>query len=122
MAKDENYKRMIHSMRWLKLRRDVLQAHPLCVECAKRGLTVPATEVHHVRPVEDALTNWEKEQRMFDYHNLRPLCHACHVEAHSTMHRGGSAQVYRRTQAQLQEFKYKFLEAGDVFFDRGEGE
>lgn len=46
-------------------------------------LLTPATEVHHVRPVEEAFTLAEREQRMYDPHNLLALCHNCHVQAHS---------------------------------------
>ena len=53
MAKDADYRRLIHTARWLRLRRDTLTAHPLCERCQVDGYVTPATEVHHVRPVED---------------------------------------------------------------------
>ena len=52
MAKDKDYKRMIHTSRWLKLRRDKLSDYPLCERCEQMGKVTAATEVHHVHPVE----------------------------------------------------------------------
>lgn len=74
---------MIHTERWLRLRRAKLTRAPLCERCSEEGRTSAATEVHHVKPVEDGLTCREKERLMFDYHNLRALCHDCHVRTHS---------------------------------------
>ena len=56
MAKDKDYVQLIHTERWLRLRRDKLTASPLCERCQQAGLLTPATEVHHVTPVEDGLT------------------------------------------------------------------
>ena len=67
MAKDKEYNKLIHTTRWLKLRRDVLTAHPLCQRCKDNGLLTPATEVHHIRPVEEAFTHAERVQRMLRY-------------------------------------------------------
>lgn len=99
MKKDEDYRRMIHTVKWLKLRRDVLTAHPICQRCHNAA----ACEVHHVQPVEDALTAGEKRARMYDPHNLQALCHACHVEVHTYMGRGGKAAAKRRAAEQSAE-------------------
>ena len=77
MAKDKDYIRLIHTGRWLSLRKEVLTAHPLCAECAKAGRVEAATEVHHVRPVEEAIGYADKIRRMYDPHNLQALCHDC---------------------------------------------
>ncbi|EJW94011.1 HNH endonuclease [gut metagenome] len=108
MAKDKDYKRMIHTARWLRLRRDVLTDHPLCVRCKTEGRLRSATEVHHVVPVERALTLEEKERLMFDRHNLQALCHDCHVRTHTEMGRGGKRQAEARRAAQLKAWKERF--------------
>ena len=82
MAKDKDYIKLIHTQRWLRLRRDKLTAQPLCEECRKAGLVTAATEVHHRVPVEYGLSYWQKERLMFDAGNLVALCHDCHVKAH----------------------------------------
>ena len=46
MAKDEDYKRMIHTVRWLRLRKGVLTRHPVCEMCEKEGILSPAEKVH----------------------------------------------------------------------------
>lgn len=109
MAKDKDYNRLIHEMRWVKLRRAKLTAQPLCEDCLARGIVTAATEVHHVKPVEDALTAADKEALMFDPHNLRSLCRACHVEAHVALGRGGKAHARRRAAEKLKSFKEKFF-------------
>ena len=74
------YERWIHSAVWQKLRRAKLAQNPLCEDCLEHDKFVSATEVHHVYPVDDAMSRAEREKRMFDFHNLRALCHACHVK------------------------------------------
>ena len=72
MAKDKDYRRLIHSNRWIKLRRAKLTACPLCEDCKETGRITPATEVHHIKPVEDALNLVDKESLMFDIHPCGP--------------------------------------------------
>lgn len=72
MAKDKDYIRLIHTAKWLRLRRDKLNDTPLCERCEELGRVAAATEVHHVIPVEDGLTKQEKERLMFDYFNSKP--------------------------------------------------
>lgn len=100
---------MIHTMRWLRLRRNQLSEHPICQRCEAEGRLTPATEVHHIIPVEDALTFAEKQRLMFDYSNLRSLCHDCHVKTHMEMGRSGKAHARRIAKAQLDAFEKKFL-------------
>lgn len=87
MSKDPHYRKMINSARWQHLRRSVLSAHSLCERCLAEGFVTPAHEVHHIRPVESAVTFAEKERLMFDPANLRALCHECHVRTHKEMGR-----------------------------------
>ena len=97
MAKDKDYKRMIHTMRWLRLRKATLSLHPVCQECEREGILSPAVEVHHIVPVETALTLSEKESLMYDPHNLLALCHSCHVAIHASMGKGTKALAKERS-------------------------
>lgn len=110
MAKDKDYIRLIHTDRWLRLRRDTLTQHPVCERCQESGLLTPATEVHHVTPVEQAVNYSEKVRLMYDPHNLRALCHACHVQTHTEMGRSGREATRRRNTQHVEEIVKKFFE------------
>ncbi len=60
---------------WQQLRRQVLarDAH-LCVECAKRGLLVQATDVDHII----ARRRFSVDGNPDDPSNLQSLCKSCH--------------------------------------------
>ena len=109
MAKDKDYQQLINSTRWLRLRRDVLTAHPLCQRCEDEGRLTAATEVHHVRPVEEAITYSDKRQRMYDPHNLRALCHDCHVKTHTEAGRCGKEATRRRNDKQVAQVIDRFF-------------
>ena len=57
---------------WRKIRTAFLSAHPLCRHCEAAGVTTPAREVDHIRPLADGGTNaWT---------NLQPLCKSHHSQ------------------------------------------
>lgn len=103
MEKDSDYRKLIHKSRWLRLRKSVLSAHPLCESCEVRGEITPATEVHHVTPVSHGVTLADKERLMFNPLNLRALCHGCHVAAHMEMGRSGKAAAKRISSEHVDE-------------------
>lgn len=109
MSKDKDYRRLINSTRWLRLRRDMLTAHPLCQKCEEQGLITPATEVHHRRPVEYGLNYAEKYRLMYDADNLMALCHDCHVKEHIAMGRSGKEATRRRVDEQVAGIVSKFF-------------
>ncbi len=96
MAKDKDYRKLINTGRWRKLRRSVLTAHPLCERCYDEGYITPASEVHHRRPVEYGVDYAEKHRLMYDPGNLCALCHDCHVKVHTEMGRSGKEAARRR--------------------------
>ena len=57
----------LNSDAWRKLRKQVLAEEPLCRHCAAQGLTVPATEVDHMRGAADNSRD-----------ALQSLCKPCH--------------------------------------------
>lgn len=112
MAKDKDYIKLIHASRWLRLRRDVLTAHPLCERCQAEGYITPATEVHHRKPVETGVGYDEKRRLMYDSDNLMALCHRCHVEIHTEMSRGSKAATRQRNAEQVAGIVKKFFGEG----------
>ena len=58
--------------RWKRERLVLLKAAPLCCECCKIGLVVPAREVDHIMPHRgDVAAFWDRS-------NWQGLCRACH--------------------------------------------
>lgn len=101
MAKDKDYQQLIHTRRWLLLRHQVLTEHPICERCEEAGILTPATEVHHVKPVESGTTKAEKRRLMYSRGNLRALCHDCHVRTHTELGRSGKAATKARNAEQV---------------------
>ena len=110
MAKNEIYKKLIHSNRWVQLRHKVISSHPLCVMCERNDILTCATEVHHITPVETALTQAEMSKLMFDECNLMPLCHACHTSIHVQEKKGTKTERRRRNKRHLNEIIKRFYE------------
>lgn len=96
MAKDKEYNKLIHKNKWLKLRKAKLSSNPICERCKEK----PATEVHHIKPVEDGI-GAERYRLMYDPHNLMALCHDCHILTHTEMGRSGKAHAKRKAKEQL---------------------
>ena len=113
MAKDKDYKRLIHTTRWLRLRASVITDHPLCERCEREGIVTAATEVHHRVPVEHGMNPREKERLMFDRLNLVALCHGCHVKEHTEMGRSGKEATRRRNEAQTAAAIARFFGGSD---------
>lgn len=59
-----------YDKRWQKIRAMHLAREPLCRECRKRGLVVPATEVDHILPLSHGGSHASD--------NLQSLCKSCH--------------------------------------------
>lgn len=102
------YQKMINSSRWVTLRSVILADHPFCQNCKEKGVLKVATEVHHVRPVEDGLTQTDMQRLMFNEQNLRALCHDCHVAAHQDLGRSGRKRNERVTKEYLNQIIERF--------------
>lgn len=109
MAKDRDYQKLINTTKWLRLRRDILTKQSICQRCQAEGRLTAATEVHHVRPVEEAVTLAEKRQRMYDPTNLRALCHDCHVRTHTEAGRSGREATKKRNAEHVAQVIDKFF-------------
>ena len=110
MSRDIDYIRAIHTTRWQHLRRAILTAHPLCQRCQEEGRIRSATEVHHIRPVQEGTNRREKQALMYNPHNLRALCHDCHVLTHTEMGRSGRRANTERKARQAQSVNKRFFE------------
>lgn len=95
MAHNPDYRRLINTARWRRLRHSVLEDHPVCERCG----VCAACEVHHRVPVESAPGLRAMERLMFDRGNLQALCRRCHVAAHVEMGRCGRAAAAARIEA-----------------------
>ncbi len=71
-------KRFYGRVAWQKLRALKLATDPLCDHCEKRGLTVPAVHVHHVKARKT------HPDLALDLDNLQGLCIACHSREEKT--------------------------------------
>lgn len=110
MSRDYNYRRMIQSTRWLKLRKEKLKRSPLCEDCLSDGLFRPAEEIHHVRPCESSKSVEEMERLMFDINNLRSLCHDCHVLTHKNMKSRTKEASVEAVKSNVERFKRRWLD------------
>lgn len=64
-----------YSTQWQKVRIAHLRSHPLCAECEREGMTVPAVLVHHVTPLRE-------NGAAYDANNLVSLCSYHHERIH----------------------------------------
>ena len=81
MLRGDNLARGVGSMRfyvtkaWKQIRLERLaKDNHLCRRCKKRGLLIPATMVHHIRPLEDY------PELGLELDNLISLCNTCHEQ------------------------------------------
>lgn len=109
MSKDCNYNRLIQSKRWQQLRRMKIKNNPLCEDCLQNGFYVAAKEVHHVIPCERAHTIAEMERLMYDYNNLRSLCHDCHAATHKGLKSNTKESVMANVKSNINRFVEKFF-------------
>lgn len=114
MSKDQDYRRLIHSPRWVRLRRAMLTAHPLCQQCEAEGYVTPATEVHHRHPVEYGINYAEKRRLMYSPTNLMAVCHDCHVRLHTEMGRSGKEATRRKVDRQVATVISRFYDGPPV--------
>lgn len=102
------YLRLLNTMRWSKLRAWKLGESPFCEDCAKRGLLVPASEVHHIIPVETRTDIDGMARLAYDAGNLAALCSDCHRERHTAMRSHSKEETERRAKAAAADFWHRF--------------
>ena len=72
--------RFYKSKAWKNCRATFLQLNPLCEECLKRGLYVPATHAHHRQHLTEQ--NVDDPSVAYDFGNLEAVCLDCHNRIH----------------------------------------
>ena len=80
-----------YDARWRTWRAALLASDPLCAECRRRGLIVPATSIDHIRPHRgDARLFWSPD-------NVQPLCTSCHAAKSARERADGGGDWYAST-------------------------
>lgn len=72
---------------WKDTKRSQKVMHPYCVECAKKGIRTPTTQIHHIKPFLEGTNHVERMLLLLNPNNLMALCDACHVEAHRLLNK-----------------------------------
>lgn len=83
--RNNKWNRFYQNPRWKKLRAWYMSLHPLCVDCLFEGRSVPATELHHIKPFGEGQTEEEKFELLLDPDNLCPLCSHHHDLRHKML-------------------------------------
>ncbi|KGN75966.1 hypothetical protein HQ40_03955 [Porphyromonas gulae] len=111
MKKSKEYRTLIDSHRWRKLRRSYMLRHPLCEVCLDRyNRTKPATEVHHKKPIEDAIGNSAlMESLAYDEGNLMSVCRDCHTQLHIELNSMSKEANRKRKDGLTAGFVQKFF-------------
>lgn len=107
------YHRLLNTTAWRSTRSAALESQPFCVDCAKRGILTPATDVHHIKPVESIKDPETMVRMTYDQRNLACLCHHCHVERHKLMRSHSKEESRKRAKEEAAEFMRRF------YVDRG---
>lgn len=102
------YHRLLNSARWRALRSAQLGRNPFCADCAKTGVLEPATEVHHVIPIETERDAERMTRLAFDPGNLVSLCHDCHHERHRLLKSHSRDERERRVKEEAEAFWKRF--------------
>lgn len=77
------HRRLYDSVRWRKIRIQVLNEEPLCRICSKVGRVTAADTVDHIIPHKD------DPVLFYDRDNLQSLCKLCHDSAKQAQDKGG---------------------------------
>lgn len=86
---ETNYKVLIHSAKWHRLRCQTLAAHPTCEVCGTL-----ATEVHHRQPLDLFRNDPVMMEKMcFDPENLQCLCREHHLMVHKELGKFHSKKI-----------------------------
>ena len=113
MARSKAYIALVNTRRWQKLRAEKLGRSPWCERCLSHGRRKPASEVHHIRPVEAARTAADMEVRCYSYGNLMSLCRECHVTIHTEMGSRSSELKKQRARDEAKRFDDAFYGESD---------
>ena len=109
IKRSSQYKKLINSQKWAKLRAEKLHSSPLCERCNLSGIITPGAEIHHITPIE-AGANFEQMKILaYNYSNLVTLCHMCHVQVHVELQSKTAKEIQTRNATKVSGFVDKFL-------------
>jgi 5-methylcytosine-specific restriction endonuclease McrA len=80
-ARSSQAREIRSSVAWQRVRAEKRRLNPCCQDCAVKGITTVAVEVHHVEPLAT------RPEKALHLENLRSLCRDCH-RAYVTSQRG----------------------------------
>ena len=110
MNSNKYYRKLINSQKWVKLRNaKMAQTRGLCERCEQKGITTPATEVHHIVPIETGTTEAQMKALCYDPGNLQALCRVCHKQAHIELKSYTKDETQKRNEAKTNQFIETFL-------------
>ena len=109
MNRTDNYRKLINSRKWAKLRAAKMQSNPLCEICSAAGIITPGTEIHHITPIDTGANDTERTRLAYNTGNLQTLCHACHVQAHKDLQSKSAKVTQARNATKAAGFVDQFL-------------
>ncbi len=110
MGRNKEYRKLINSRKWQRLRLNALsKTNYLCAVCLKNDITTPATEVHHITPVETGTNLLHMKQLCYDHNNLLAVCKECHKKEHIKLQSYTKNEVQKRNKKRTGDFASRFL-------------
>ena len=109
IKRSTQYKKLINSQKWAKLRAEKLQNNPLCERCMSSGIIAPGTEIHHITPIETGANFEQMKLLAYNYSNLITLCHVFHVQVHKDLQSKTAKQTQARNATKAAGFVDQFL-------------
>ena len=110
MGRNKEYRKLINTRKWQKLRLQALsKTNYLCAVCLKNDITTPATEVHHIAPVETGANLLHMKQLCYDPNNLIAVCKECHKNEHIKLQSYTKNEVQKRNKERANDFVNRFL-------------
>lgn len=111
--RDSEYKRLLNTHTWKRLRREYLSVHPLCEDCEEQGRTRLASEIHHIIPIGTETSAEGMRRLAFDPGNFRALCHECHARRHEELDSHNHKKIIARQERLAGAFAEKWLRPSD---------
>ncbi|MDR1582080.1 MAG: HNH endonuclease [Prevotellaceae bacterium] len=85
---DAERRKIYNSERWRRLRRIKFAHNPLCELCEKKGIIIPAEDIHHIVSFMSAGDIEQRRHLAYDFDNLLSLCKVCHQKIHNVGRNG----------------------------------
>lgn len=83
--RNHTWNKYYQNKKYKNLRDYYMSLHPLCIDCLFEGRSVPATELHHIRPISTGANEEERMQLLLNPDNFAPLCSYHHDLRHAQL-------------------------------------